>query len=143
MSFTANIGLQVMQGKKVVEVGNQGQIKGNAGSCLISKDCYDLILATEDDGADEAPFKTLPESAYSIKVGMAQSRARFNLHGPEEMLWVRIGFAVDYNKNYEHIIAKSTTKYLSDMLYVLYPIYEAFIRCIAFVGSVLESQILA
>jgi len=59
------------------------------------------------------------------------------------MLWVRIGLAVDYNKNYEHIIAKSTTKYLSDMLYVLYPIYEAFIRCIAFVGSVLESQILA
>jgi trehalose 6-phosphate synthase/phosphatase len=72
MSFTANIGLQLMQGKMVVEVGTQGQNKGNAGSCLIFKDCYDLILAAEDDGADEAPFKTLPESAYSIKVGMAQ-----------------------------------------------------------------------
>ncbi|GEM_PF-2174433 len=111
ISFTTNIGLQVMQGTKVIEVRNHGLTKGDAGFYLISKDCYDLILASGDDRTDEDLFKMLPESAYSIKVSMAQSQARFNLHGPEEMLWVHMGFAVGYLK--WHVIY--TMPYIQDI----------------------------
>ena len=86
VTFTANIGVQILRGKKVVEVRNPGMSKGDAGSNWISENHFDFIIAIGDDWTDEDLFKVLPEMAYSIKVGMTQSQARFNLYDQEDVL---------------------------------------------------------
>lgn len=84
--FTANIDIQVLPGNRVVEVRNAGVSKGAAGMHFISKNAFDFILAAGDDGTDEDLFKVVPETAYSIRVGMTQSYARFNLPDSRDVL---------------------------------------------------------
>ena len=79
INFTANIDVQVLQGSKVVEIRCAGVNKGIAAMHFISKNNFDFMLAMGDDYTDEDLFKVLPQTAYSIKVGMTQSYARFNL----------------------------------------------------------------
>ncbi len=79
ISFTANQDLQVLQGKKVVEIRNAGISKGLAAAYWLEKKEFDFILAAGDDWTDEDLFKVLPETAYSIKVGISSSQARFNV----------------------------------------------------------------
>jgi trehalose 6-phosphate synthase/phosphatase len=86
VNFTANIAVQVLKGNKVIEVRNPGMNKGDAGSYWISENEYDFILAIGDDWTDEDLFRVLPETAYSIKVGMSQSQARFNLPNSPEVI---------------------------------------------------------
>jgi trehalose 6-phosphate synthase/phosphatase len=86
VNLTANIDVQVMQGNKVVEIRNSGLNKGTAGMHWISKNEYDFILAIGDDFTDEDLFKILPDTAYSIRVGIIRSYARFNLHNYVEVI---------------------------------------------------------
>ncbi|KCZ71868.1 trehalose-phosphatase [Candidatus Methanoperedens nitroreducens] len=86
VNFTANIDVQVLQGSKVVEIRNAGVNKGNAGLYWISKNNCDFVLGIGDDLTDEDLFRALPEAAYSIKVGMSQSCARFNVHSYMDVL---------------------------------------------------------
>jgi len=86
MTFTANIDLQVIRGKKVVEVRNAGMHKGIAGQHWLAGGGYDFILAVGDDWTDEDLFSVLPDSAFSIRVGLVNSRARFNLNDSAEVL---------------------------------------------------------
>jgi trehalose 6-phosphate synthase/phosphatase len=86
VSFTANIDVQVLQGSKVVEVRPAGINKGLAALRWISNDKRDFILAVGDDRTDEDLFANLPEDAYSIRVGMTNTRARFNLRTVDEVL---------------------------------------------------------
>jgi trehalose 6-phosphate synthase/phosphatase len=79
IQFTANQDLQVLQGKKVVEVRNAGISKGLAAAHWLEKAAHDFVLAAGDDWTDEDLFRVLPESAYSIKVGISSSLARFNV----------------------------------------------------------------
>ena len=53
--------------------------KGTSAKSFLSKDKYDFILAIGDDHTDEDLFKVLPPYAYSIKVGLVQSIAKYNL----------------------------------------------------------------
>ncbi len=77
--FTANIDVQVMDGKKALEVRNSGINKGTAGLYFLSKDNFEFILALGDDITDEDLFKNLPKNACSIKVGIQPSAAKYNL----------------------------------------------------------------
>jgi trehalose 6-phosphate synthase/phosphatase len=79
LHFTGNMNLQVLQGSKVIEVKNIGINKGSIVNYFLNKETYDFILALGDDWTDEDMFKALPESAYSIKVGMTASQARYNI----------------------------------------------------------------
>ena len=85
VSFTANINVQVLQGSKVVEVKCAGINKGDAARPLLS-DETDFILAVGDDWTDEDLFKALPPAAYTIRVGIRHSHARFNTHSHTEVL---------------------------------------------------------
>jgi trehalose 6-phosphate synthase/phosphatase len=38
------------------------------------------MIALGDDSADEELFVALPQSAYTIKVGLGLSQARYNIH---------------------------------------------------------------
>lgn len=84
--FTANIDVQVLQGNKVVEVRNAGVDKGTAALYFLSKNRFEFVLAVGDDWTDEDLFKVVPKTAYSIRVGITQSYARFNLPGPADVL---------------------------------------------------------
>lgn len=84
--LTANIDVQVLRGNKVVEVRPAGADKGTAAQRWLAEQGYDFVLAIGDDRTDEDLFQVLPESAYSIRVGMTPSRARFNLREPAEVL---------------------------------------------------------
>ncbi len=77
--FTANIDVQILQGSKVVEIRNAGVNKATAGMYFLSRGNFDFILAVGDDWTDEDLFRILPQTAYSIKIGIAPSYAKFNL----------------------------------------------------------------
>jgi len=77
VNFTANIDVQILPGNKVIEVRNAGINKGDASHHWMAKGKYDFIMALGDDLTDEDLFRSMPESAYSIKVGPDKSRARF------------------------------------------------------------------
>ncbi|OHX67086.1 bifunctional alpha,alpha-trehalose-phosphate synthase (UDP-forming)/trehalose-phosphatase [Flammeovirga pacifica] len=75
----SNMNLQVMHGNKVVEVKNQDVNKGKAALKFLSEDNYDVVFAAGDDVTDEDTFRSLPKKAYTIKVGVSASEARYNL----------------------------------------------------------------
>lgn len=81
--FLANTDLQLMHGKKVIEVRLGGVSKGQAAQNLLMMDSYDFVLAIGDDWTDEDLFKALPEGAYSIKIGYGTTKARFFLDSPQ------------------------------------------------------------
>jgi trehalose 6-phosphate synthase/phosphatase len=84
--FTSKMEVQVLQGNKVVEVKSSGLDKGDAYLYWSSKNKFDFICAIGDDWTDEEMFKVMPDSAYSIRVGMIPSYAKFNLHNHTEVL---------------------------------------------------------
>jgi len=85
INFTANMDVQVLQGKKEIEIRNGGVNKGSAAMQFMKED-YDFVLAIGDDWTDEDLFRILPKDAYTIRVGMFLSYARFNLHNHLEVV---------------------------------------------------------
>jgi len=79
VEYTANMDIQILQGNKIIEVKNAGVNKGTAGMYWLQKNDHDFIMAMGDDWTDEDLFFILPETAYSIRIGLVQSYARFNL----------------------------------------------------------------
>jgi trehalose 6-phosphate synthase/phosphatase len=86
LAFTASINVQVMQANKAVEVRSAGVHKGLAVQRWLARGGFDFVLAIGDDQTDEDIFAVLPERAYSIRIGMAQTQARFFLGEPAEVL---------------------------------------------------------
>ena len=86
VNLTANLDLQILEGSKVVEVKNSGINKGRAALRWIAKKQWNFILAVGDDRTDEDIFDVLPEYAYSLKVGLSSSLARFNLKSQGDVL---------------------------------------------------------
>ena len=64
--------------EELVEVGPAGTSKGTACQAFLSRG-YDFVLGVGDDATDEDLFRVLPPSAYSIRVGLTQSYARYNV----------------------------------------------------------------
>src|SRR5690606_26542367 len=60
VNYTANFDVQVLEGKKVVEVRNSGINKGVAALHCIALHAPDLVVAAGDDQTDEDLFRTLP-----------------------------------------------------------------------------------
>ena len=69
----------ILLNNKVIEVKNSGINKGRAASQRISRDDYEFILGIGDDWTDEYLFEELPRSAYTIKVGMFNTKAKYNV----------------------------------------------------------------
>ena len=77
INITANIDIQIFHGNKVIEMSNSGINKGDLARHWLDKKTYDFILAIGAGWSDELLFQALPETAYSIKVGMTQTNARY------------------------------------------------------------------
>ncbi len=71
--------LSVLRGSKVVEVRASAANKGAAAGRWLGRGPYDLVLAAGDDTTDEDLFAALPPSAWSIRVGLGETRARFSV----------------------------------------------------------------
>jgi trehalose 6-phosphate synthase/phosphatase len=71
-------GLKIFNGNKILEIKNPNINKGEAIRKWLDKG-YDFILAIGDDYIDEDMFKVLPPDAWSIKVGLGRSLARFRV----------------------------------------------------------------
>lgn len=75
LSITTNIGVQVLAGKKVIEVCNSGINKGELAMHWLSRKDYDFVLAMGAGWSDELLFQTLPKHAWSIRVGVIKTAA--------------------------------------------------------------------
>ena len=75
--YTRNIDIQVLEGNKVIEVRNTGVTKGTAAMEWLAGRNGNFILAIGDDRTDEDLFRALPASAFSVRVGLAQTAAKY------------------------------------------------------------------
>jgi trehalose 6-phosphate synthase/phosphatase len=78
--YTRNIDVQVLEGKKVIEVRNSGVNKGAAALEWLTKRAPDFVLGIGDDWTDEDLFRALPQTACSVRVGVATTAAHFFLN---------------------------------------------------------------
>jgi len=85
VNLTENLDVGVFEGKKILEVKSHIVNKGWAAEHWLADRDWDFILAAGDDYTDEEMFSVLPEHAYSIKVGFAASKARFNVDSVEDV----------------------------------------------------------
>jgi len=77
----SNRGLSVLEGNKVLEIKSSGVNKGKASlKKLVGKD-YDFIFAIGDDWTDEYMFQDLPESSFTVKVGIKKTSAKYYVEG--------------------------------------------------------------
>jgi trehalose 6-phosphate synthase/phosphatase len=80
--YTRNIDVQVYEGNKVIEIRNAGVNKGSAALEWLSGEPFDFILGIGDDWTDEDFFRALPATAFSVRVGVANTAARYYLGAP-------------------------------------------------------------
>jgi trehalose 6-phosphate synthase/phosphatase len=78
--FTRSNGVQVMEGNKVLEVRSMGVSKGIAAVEWLGSLGAEFVLAIGDDCTDEDLFRALPATAYSVRVGLAETAARYYLN---------------------------------------------------------------
>ena len=81
--YTRNIDVQVLEGNKVVEIRNTGVNKGTAANAWLSTQSPEFIFGIGDDWTDEDMFRALPASAFSVRIGVAKTAARYYLVNPQ------------------------------------------------------------
>ncbi len=86
IELSSDLDFQIIEGNKVVEVRARGIDKGTAAILWLKEKQFDFILAVGDDRTDEDLFKVIPASQYSIRVGLMQSIAKYNLKHQKEVL---------------------------------------------------------
>lgn len=79
MNMIANLNLEILEGSKVIEIKTIGINKGKAALKEIGSKNYDFILGIGDDWTDEYLFESLPENAHTIKVGVVNTKAKYNI----------------------------------------------------------------
>jgi trehalose 6-phosphate synthase/phosphatase len=84
VSYTANLDVQVLEGKKAIELRNSGVSKGAAGNSAIA-DHPEFVFAAGDDPTDEDLFRALPREAVTVCVGGIHSYATYRLSDYREL----------------------------------------------------------
>lgn len=85
VSYTANFDVQVLEGKKAVELRNAGVNKGGAAREAVAMAEASFILAAGDDTTDEELFRALPRSAVTVCVGGTHSYATYRMSDHREL----------------------------------------------------------
>jgi trehalose 6-phosphate synthase/phosphatase len=83
--LTETMDVAVFEGNKILEIRKHGINKGRAVEALMAGQDWDFLLAIGDDYTDEDAFAVLPENAYSIRVGLSISKARFNVDSVQDV----------------------------------------------------------
>lgn len=86
LEFSVQQDFQVIEGNMIVEARARGVDKGFAARQWLDKNAYDFVMAAGDDRTDEDLFKAVDKSAYSIRVGLVSSEARYNLRKQSDII---------------------------------------------------------
>ncbi|MEX1276939.1 MAG: bifunctional alpha,alpha-trehalose-phosphate synthase (UDP-forming)/trehalose-phosphatase [Bacteroidota bacterium] len=78
-NLTTNLDIHILPGNKTIEVRTTGISKGAFYLRFFATVQFPFIIAAGDDWTDEDLFAVLPPEAYSIKVGLQMSKARYNV----------------------------------------------------------------
>ena len=84
LPLAASFDLEVAEGNNIIMIKKTGVDKGRAALRWLKQAEWDFILCAGDDWTDEDMFAVLPDSAYSLRVGLKVSRAKYNLDTPRE-----------------------------------------------------------
>lgn len=84
LDLTHNLNINVVEGNKAVEIKDMSANKGRSVSAWLNREEWDFILAMGDNDSDEDMFSALPQSAYSIRVGVTMTHARYVIETPDE-----------------------------------------------------------
>jgi trehalose 6-phosphate synthase/phosphatase len=77
--------VSIFNGNKIIEIKPRAIRKSTIINELLDSDYPDFILCAGDDYTDEDMFEALPETAYTIKVGLRETRARFQVPSVEKL----------------------------------------------------------
>ncbi len=83
---------EILEGNKVLEVKSGKYDKGQAAISLMKDLHFDFILAAGDDKTDEFLFKAMPDLAYTIRVGLSPSLAKYNVSNFSNLLMLLKSF---------------------------------------------------
>jgi len=78
-------GFQVLDGDHVIELKPEGINKGRAAKLWQDAANAEFTLCLGDDTTDEDMFKSLPKTAFTVKVGPGTSHARFGIDGVKDV----------------------------------------------------------
>lgn len=84
--LVSNQQLEVMEGKKVIEIKQQGINKGVAVSKLIEWKKYDYIFAIGDDYTDEYMFRQVGKQGITVKIGLEHTSADYYIDNYEKVM---------------------------------------------------------
>ncbi|MFN8416354.1 MAG: bifunctional alpha,alpha-trehalose-phosphate synthase (UDP-forming)/trehalose-phosphatase [Cytophagaceae bacterium] len=77
--------LTIMEGDKIIELKPSYMNKGTVANHLVELYQPDFILSMGDDTTDEDMFAALPNYAFTIKVGLKQSVAKYFLKNQQQV----------------------------------------------------------
>jgi trehalose 6-phosphate synthase/phosphatase len=89
----------MMDGNKVVEIRLAGYDKGFAATKFLKETRFDFLLAIGDDKTDEDLFRVLPPDAFTLKVGLVPSLAKYNLKNQPDVSALLSEFVKETSKN--------------------------------------------
>lgn len=84
--ITPEMNIHILDGKKVIEIKQNGCDKGSSCKKMVSMKDYDFILSLGDDVTDEDMFNALPPEAHTFKVGDGITHAKMNVQSPWEVI---------------------------------------------------------
>ncbi|MGB9695459.1 MAG: bifunctional alpha,alpha-trehalose-phosphate synthase (UDP-forming)/trehalose-phosphatase [Caldisericaceae bacterium] len=84
-NIIANSELEAVNISKGIEVKNTA-VNKSIPTLNILKDDFDFIFVAGDDSIDEDMFRVLPAKAFSIKVGLAETFARFYVNDTKDVI---------------------------------------------------------
>ncbi|WP_412560697.1 bifunctional alpha,alpha-trehalose-phosphate synthase (UDP-forming)/trehalose-phosphatase [Winogradskyella sp. MIT101101] len=84
-SMVANNGLSILEGNKVIEIKSSNVNKGRVVNRLLIENDYDFVTIIGDDWTDEYMFEEAPDWAYTIKVGLTKTKAKYQIKDPKQV----------------------------------------------------------
>lgn len=84
-SLTGNLHLSILEGQNALEIKSSEISKGRASMRWLDSGEWNFVFAVGDDWSDEELFAVLPDTAFSIKVGVEISRARYFLESEQQV----------------------------------------------------------
>lgn len=77
--------VSVFSGNKIIEIKPRAIRKSTIAAEILDSNYPDFILCAGDDYTDEDMFEAMPEFAYSIKVGLRETHARYQVASVEKL----------------------------------------------------------
>ncbi|HEX8762499.1 MAG TPA: bifunctional alpha,alpha-trehalose-phosphate synthase (UDP-forming)/trehalose-phosphatase [Candidatus Saccharimonadales bacterium] len=81
-----NTDIEIHNGAKIIEMKPRNVRKGAVAEDLLALHPADFIMCIGDDYTDEDMFRALPDEAFTLKVGLADTAARFQIASVERVI---------------------------------------------------------